>query len=602
MDKLLARHPGSAKRVYAIMICIGLALGLIFPYFFTLFISANSGWGATFRLASLAAGFAIGNLYFFLVGSIFSRADRKLSRSKQELEEAKERFASLAHAAITNESWLVKMEDDSVPTCWRVKDCTDAGCPVHGEEHRRCWLVAGTFCSTGLPSGRFAQKPGNCAKCEVYQRATGNNPITGISEAFNGLMLAFREKEEMLAVANKELKEQYGELEQLHRQAREMADSDLLTGLRNHAHFQQQLKWEIAKAEQNHKKLSLIMLDLDNFKLVNGNFGHQKGDEVLRCLGHILTEEASSAGYAARYGGEEFVLLLPETGAGAAMKLADRIRRQMKRLSREVDLPERFVAASLGVADYPACAADGDSLLSAADSALLFAKRQGRDRVAYFRNLSQAELKAGDVERLRSRLEGASLQTIKALAEAVDCNDDYTHIGMNELERVTEGIAARLGMEEVQADSLVLAMRLHDVGKIGIPRSVLQKKEKLSDDELALVQLHPEFGQRILEEAQQLHELISAILYHHERWDGAGYPEKLQGEQIPLTARIVCIVDAYRAMRSNRPYRKALSYKEAIRELRQGAGGQFDPRLVDIFVEQIEAERSWESEEKRMAN
>jgi len=145
-------------------------------------------------------------------------------------------------------------------------------------------------------------------------------------------------------------------------------------------------------------------------------------------------------------------------------------------------------------------------------------------------------------------------------------------------------------MEEEQADALALATRLHDIGKIGVPGSILSKKDKLSPEELAAVRQHPEIGQRILEEARQLQDVMTAILYHHERWDGKGYPEKLEGKQIPLMARIVGIMDAYRAIRSDRPYRKALSVKEALAELEKGAGTQFDPRLVELFVHLVRTE------------
>ncbi|MHB8793640.1 MAG: HD domain-containing protein [Thermoleophilia bacterium] len=577
------------RRIFVVMISFGLTMGLVFPYIASPFVTWDPDRKLYFRLACLVAGFLVGTFCYYLVKVTLYQRNMELAQRKSELEGAKSRFSSLTHEAIQSQVWDVSYEDESIGTCWEIKDCKELSCPAYGMEHIRCWLVAGTFCG-GEIQGRFAQKLGDCAKCDVYGRAVGQNPIKEIGENFNSLMLAVREKEELLAAANEELKDQYAELELLHRQAREMADTDLLTGLRNHAHFQHHLRWETDRAQSMHQSLSMIMLDLDHFKTVNDRYGHQKGDEVLRRVGRLLRNEVHEGGYTARYGGEEFIVLLPDATASVAMKTADRLRGLMKDVSRDVELPESIVGASFGVADMPECASDADSLISAADSALLFAKRRGRNRVAYFRDLSGTELEEGDIERLNSRLEGASLQTIRALAEAVDASDNYSASDSGALNGIVDAMAKELGMAEEQADALALATRLHDIGKIGVSGEILSKKDKLTPDELVAVRQHPAIGQHILEEARQLQELISAILYHHERWDGTGYPDQLEGKQIPLMARIVGIMDAYRAMRSDRPYRKALSLNDALAELEKGAGTQFDPRLVKMFVNLAQAD------------
>ncbi|MBI5871221.1 MAG: diguanylate cyclase [Actinobacteria bacterium] len=583
MIRFFAERLSSMRRIFMVMIAFGLTMGLVFPYIASPFVTWDPDRKLYFRFACLVAGFLVGAFCYYLVKITLYQRNMELAQRKAELEGAKSRFSSLTHDAVQAQVWDVSFEDENIGTCWQIKDCGETSCPAYGKEHVRCWLVAGTYCG-GEVQGRFAQKLGGCSECEVYRYAVGQNPIDEIGENFNSLMLAVREKEELLAAANEELKDQYAELELLHRQAREMADTDLLTGLRNHAHFQHHLRWEADRAESRHKPLSMIMLDLDHFKTVNDRYGHQKGDEVLRRVGKLLRNEVHEGGYTARYGGEEFIVLLPEAAASTAMETADRLRGLMKDVARDVELPENIVAASFGVADMPDCASDADSLISAADSALLFAKRRGRNRVAYFRDLSGTELEEGDIERLNSRLEGASLQTIRALAEAVDASDNYSVSDTMSLNAIVDAMAKELGMEDEQADALALATRLHDIGKIGVPGAILSKKDKLSPQELAAVQQHPEIGQHILEEARQLQELISAILYHHERWDGTGYPERLEGKQIPLMARIVGIMDAYRAMRSDRPYRKALSVNDALAELEKGAGTQFDPRLVKMFV------------------
>lgn len=590
MIDFLSRRLSSMRRIFAVMIAFGLAMGLVFPFVVSPFVTWHEDRKLFFQLACLVAGFLVGSFCYLLVKVTLFQRNRLLAEKKTELEAAKDRFACLTRGAIEAQNWSVSFYDERVPNCWEQMECNSLSCPAFGQDHVRCWLLAGTYCG-GEVQGRFAQKLGDCTRCDVYQGSVGHNPINEIGENFNSLMLAVQEKEDQLQVANTELKDQYSELELLHKQAREMADTDLLTGLRNHAHFQHHLRWEVKRSQIQHQPLSLLMLDLDYFKSINDRYGHQKGDEVLRQVGKLLRRENGFGSYAARYGGEEFVLLLPETRGSQAMEAADALRQAMKELPSVVDLPESAVAASIGVADMPDCAADADSLLSAADTALLFAKRKGRDRVAYFRDLSDTELKIDDIDRLHSRLEGASLQTIRALAEAVDASDDYPVADGGDLSWLAQAMAADLGMEKEEAEALSLAARLHDIGKIGVPGSILRKTEKLSAEELSLVQQHPLIGQRIVEEARQLQDLISAILYHHERWDGKGYPERLQGNQIPLMARIVGIIDAYRAMRCDRPYRKALSIDQAIGELRAGSGSQFDPRLVELFIRFVEQGR-----------
>lgn len=519
-----------------------------------------------------------------LTGAAIGHEQDRIRQQAEVLNGAQQKFSSLTHKAITERNWDVSFHDAHVPTCWEVKGCKSEACPSYGKHHIRCWLVAGTFCR-GEVQGRFAQKMGDCAKCEVYQTAVEHDPLNKIGENFNSLMWVLRENEDMLAEAHDQLQSQYGELQTLQERTREMADTDMLTGLSNHGHFQEHLKSEVARALHDGESLAIIMLDLDHFKNVNDEFGHQKGDDVLGIVGKMLSEEKRSVDYAARYGGEEFVVVMPGVSGEAAVELADRLRQRLKNAAGEMGLTPDYIGGSFGVSDLPGCGTDARSLVAAADSALLFAKRRGRDRVAYFLDLSQTELEEGDMHRLHSRLSGASLDTIRALAEAVDENDEYSGKESALLTSIAGKMAARLGLDRDGANALELATKLHDIGKVGIPGTILRKKEKLTPDELAIVRRHPEFGQEILQEAKQMQDLISAILYHHERWDGDGYPEKLQGEQIPLMARVVAIIDAYRAMRCDRPYRKALSVTQAIAELRDGAGSQFDPGLVELFAE-----------------
>lgn len=377
-----------------VMTAFGLAIGLVFPYVVDPFVTWKPENKLLFRFACIAAGMMVGAFCYYLIKATLYQRNLLLACRKEELEGAKERFSRLTYAAIADGKWDVSFHDDHVPTCWEKKDCQLTECPLYGEKHVRCWLVAGTFCR-GEVQGPFAQKLGNCRKCEVYQEAIGPNPFDEIGENFNSLMWAVREREDLLAEANSKLQSQYQELEELHDQAREMAITDILTSLRNHGHFQQQLKKEVAKAKRYNRPLSLLMLDLDHFKEINDRFGHQKGDAVLRCLGALLKTEKRDVDYAARYGGEEFVIIMPETSGKEALEMAERLRTRIPRIAAGADLSAHFISASLGVADMPDCASDSASLVCAADGALYSAKHKGRNRVVYYRDLPKAGMDEG---------------------------------------------------------------------------------------------------------------------------------------------------------------------------------------------------------------
>lgn len=381
----------SMRRIFVVMMVFGFFIGFIFPYVVDPFVIWDPDRILLFKITCIVAGLTVGSFCFYVIKITLYERNVILARRKADLEDAKERFSALTHAAITEKKWDVAFQDEHVPTCWEVKDCTYNECPLYGKHHVRCWLVTGTYCR-GETQGRFAQKLSDCNECEVYQAAIGDNPFNEIGENFNSLMWAVREREDLLAEANAKLQSQYAELEVLHKQAKDMANTDMLTNLRNHGHFQQHLKKEIAKAKRYRRPLALMMLDLDHFKQINDKFGHPKGDAVLRCLGKLLAKEVRDVDYTARYGGEEFVVVMPETKGSEAIDMAERLRMKMDEVARGADLPKPYIGASFGVADLPVCATDGGSLISAADTALLHAKRNGRNQVVYFNEMPDGNL------------------------------------------------------------------------------------------------------------------------------------------------------------------------------------------------------------------
>lgn len=552
---------------------------------FTLFLYRSIGVAPA--AAALTAVSIIVAFLAYLFGSWLDRIEQQRSDLEQSMRDAEFYLGEVASSAVAGEEWEVGLQASHIPTCWEMLDCTKTECPVFSKKNIRCWFIAGTYCR-GQVQGGFAKKLHDCSECPVHQAAIDNHPIGQIHESFNNLLWVVNEKARLLSTMNAELREKYDELEALNVETKKMAETDLLTGLYNYGHFHEYLKRALAESKRFGRVLTLLLLDFDDFKQVNEIYGYQTGDELLKNMAEYLEKMAGSNRYIARYGNAEFVIVMKNVDGAEATGYARRLVKGAGKIVEGTDIPEDRLRLSIGIADYPDCASDAQSLVSAADAALLFAKNKAGDRFAYFCDLTGTEFETEDVGRLQNRLHGAGITTLTALARAVDAADQYGIEDRETIGSLAKGMARKLDMDADEADLLVLAASIHDIGKIGIPAEILSKTDKLSAAEVEIIRRHPEIGQDILREARQIQELVLAILYHHERWDGQGYPEGLEGKKIPLMARVVGIFDAYRAMRSNRPYRRALSQALAIEELRKGAGSQFDPELVELFIEQLE--------------
>ena len=366
------------------------------------------------------------------------------------------------------------------------------------------------------------------------------------------------------------------------------ADTDGLTGLNNHLHFQNALKDQVEKAQRINSKLSVVMIDLDRFKNVNDRYGHQTGDKVLKKVAGIFDKVLRETDFSARYGGEEFVAVLPDTNSTDALSFAERLRKSAEELTFG-DESEKTAALNItlscGVAEFPEHGNDPSALVAAADSALLFAKNHGRNQVRSFNEFASSDIEEEDLERLINRLQNASLKTVQALAAAVDTKDQFRSAATNS--SITANFAGRLNLDKDSMATLSLATQLHDVGEATIPGQVLNKSASLSENEMDSIRTHPEASVKIVEAASQTQSLLGAILHHHENWDGTGYPDGLKGSEIPYLARMLRIVDSFEAMTTERPYRNAMTTNEATKELERNAGTQFDPEMVTAFIETI---------------
>jgi diguanylate cyclase (GGDEF)-like protein len=366
-----------------------------------------------------------------------------------------------------------------------------------------------------------------------------------------------------------------------------LIDTDLLTGLDNHRRFQERLEMETTRCSQSGESLSLLLLDLDNFQVFNQKHGHAAGDRAVRETAQSLQRLLPEIAIAARYGGEEFAVLLPQRSLSQAEALAERIRAVIEEIGLEED--GGGLTLSVGCAEFGTHSAEGAGLLLAAELAVSRAKQLGRNRVCRFDTLPGADINA-DPYQLHRFLKDESLSTIQALAAAVDAKDAYTQGHSQRVARYAVALAQRIGLPDSEVDLVHITGTLHDVGKIGVPDSILKKPKQLDDDERRIMETHPALGEVIIRKAPKLAATLPGVRHHHERWDGGGYPDKISGEQIPQIARILAVADTFDAMTSDRPYRKGLSWEIALSEIAKGAGTQFEPLLSEAFVALMQAD------------
>jgi diguanylate cyclase (GGDEF)-like protein len=368
---------------------------------------------------------------------------------------------------------------------------------------------------------------------------------------------------------------------QLYARAEQRARIDELTGLFNRRHFEERLKEEIARHSRYSDIFSISLLDLDNFKTYNDIYGHPSGDILLNQTGKIIRSSVRSADQAFRYGGDEFVVILPHTTMDDAWVVAERVRQA---IAKEMEKREIDITCSIGLASYPSDGVISGELITVADTALYFAKRTGGNRVYLSSKiLSESQDNAGTYARRNG------LSAIYALVSTVEAKDPYTYGHSRKVNTYAVALAEAIGLSPEEVSRVSTAALLHDIGKIGVPDKVLNKKGKLNAEDWEAIKAHPRLGATIVGNVPNLVPCVSIILHHHERWDGSGYPEGLKGEEIPIEARILAIADSFEAMSSARPYRPALCGEKVLKQLRLGAGSQFDPKLVEVFIGIIEA-------------
>jgi diguanylate cyclase (GGDEF)-like protein len=367
----------------------------------------------------------------------------------------------------------------------------------------------------------------------------------------------------------------------MRRQDEQLVESrrrDALTGLLNHGTAVAALTDIVEQARRDSTSFGIALADLDNFRLLNDVHGSVVGDEALMTVADAFDPKAEQWTLLGRFGPDEFVAIAP---AEVARDLPAAMERARERLaSRHLDLPgsERLpISISVGIAYFPFHADGVTALLSVATTALGEAKASGGNEIAI------AHAWSGEPPTAHT-----TFDVLQGLVLAVDRKDRYTKHHSEDVAAYALFLADRMGLPDELQRNLGTAGLLHDVGKIGVPDDILRKPGRLSPHEYEIVKQHVTLGDLIVRDVPDVELIRAGVRYHHERWDGGGYMAGLAGEEIPLIARILAVVDAFSAMTTTRPYRKAFPVERALAELRAAAGTQLDPDLVDAFVTGLE--------------
>jgi len=365
-------------------------------------------------------------------------------------------------------------------------------------------------------------------------------------------------------------------LSQQHGQLLDATRRDALTGLLNHGAIVAILADAVEDARATTQQIGVALVDVDNFRLLNDTHGHEAADDVLIRVAELVAAE-SADGHVARYGPDEFLLVRPRVGPEAMEASVARLRAGLAEVSvRFGDSEQLPVSVSVGICAYPDHAASVTELLSAAAIAVGEAKASGGDTV----RIAQI----GEEDRVVS----GSFDVLQGLVIAIDTKDRYTKRHSEDVARYAVFLAEQLGLDDELRRTIHLAGLLHDVGKIGIPDIILRKPSKLTAEEYGMFQQHVALGDSIVRDVPNIDVVRAGIRHHHERWDGNGYLEGLEGEGIPMIARILAVADAFSAMTTTRPYRRALPVEEAIKRLGDAAGTQLEEGLVATFIKGIE--------------
>ncbi|HEX8073705.1 MAG TPA: diguanylate cyclase [Thermoleophilaceae bacterium] len=357
-----------------------------------------------------------------------------------------------------------------------------------------------------------------------------------------------------------------------------LALRDPLTGVLNHRAFQEGLETELRRARRESWPVSIVAIDIDGFRELNDARGHAHGDAALVAVSEGLASNLRPGDLCGRVGGDEFMLTLSSCDSRNAQEAVARLREAVEARAAAADVGP--LTLSVGIAEFPRHAIGRADLMRYADGAMYWSKSRGPGQTSVYSAQEDSALSAEeDAARLRR---SGLFNTVHALARAVDARDGYTHMHSQRVGFYAATLASALGLSDDRVEAVRMAGLLHDVGKIGIRDAILLKPGKLTKAEYAVMRRHAELGRAIIAGAG-MPEIADWVGHLHERVDGAGYPEGLKGEEIPLESRILHVADALEAMTCPRLYRQPMDPNEALAELGRHAGTQFDALAVQTM-------------------
>ncbi|MCP4713679.1 MAG: diguanylate cyclase [Deltaproteobacteria bacterium] len=372
------------------------------------------------------------------------------------------------------------------------------------------------------------------------------------------------------------------------RKLQDLSIKDGLTGLHNHRHMKRILSEEFARAKRYGVNLTCLLIDIDFFKSINDIYGHEFGDYVLKKFSTQLQKCVRMYDICCRYGGDEFCVFLPNTGLNGARKLAQKIQLLFANTTFRQGNFQAAITVSIGIGSLrthkPQQARE---LLSLTDRALYQAKASGRNTVITFANNQQANMPAKPDQLLRVAT-GSPASSLHAATALSLCHLRAPR--QKEVDRTLnclELIADKINFPPYVTDTYKRAARLHGRLKDLLPAAIMQKQAALTPEETILIRKHPNAVAEFIDIFDFFAQEKEILLCHHERYDGEGYPRGLKAYEIPFGARVFAVVDAFVAMTSDRPYRTPLSAQQTLQELIVNAGKQFDPMVINIFLDII---------------
>lgn len=372
----------------------------------------------------------------------------------------------------------------------------------------------------------------------------------------------------------------------LYERAYREARTDDLTGLLNRKCFYETLDETYRSC--GHKSMSLAIFNIDDFKLYNQLYGNYEGDMALCHIAQIIKGTVGESGFVSRYSAKEFAVILPEYDVYSAQNLAENICSQIRDMNKKsTESHLKTLTVSCGICAIPYGASSTHELVQNADQAVYHVKHSGKNGImVYTDGIATTKKGLGSVEQHKS-MYSEYASTVFALTAAIDAKDHYTFQHSKNVEYYAESLGRELNLQEENIEILKEAALLHDIGKIGVSEQILNKQGPLTEQEYDAMKGHVEYSVGIIRHLPSMDYVIPAVIGHHERYDGKGYPRRISGKDIPLAARILCIADSFDAMISKRCYKPEMSVDYALTELQRGAGSQFDPELAQIFVKMV---------------